>query len=301
MVMQADLQNVFKRYGAVPALEDISLQVAPGERLALTGHNGAGKTTLFKLLLGILKPDAGRIRIGGQTPDEARQGGSVGFLPETIAFDPAMTGREVLRFLARLKSAGQSEADEVLVRVGLEEAGARRTVTYSKGMKQRLGLAQAILGAPPLLLLDEPTTGLDPAFRRIFYDIVRERSDPGAAVIISSHALSELEEEMDRIVVLGQGKVLATGTLTEIRRRLDLPVRFRVTTEPCHTSRVLERLPASVSVEARGEDFLLLSCSAAEKITVLRVLSESASVKDLDVDAPSLDAVYAHITKEPAP
>lgn len=298
--MTIALEGVSKRYGDVHALNDVSLRVAAGERLALVGHNGAGKTTLLKLLLAIIRPDRGTIRVLNDAPERARASGAIGFLPEAIAFDPAMRGIEVLRFYARLKRLPPDAAGPVLERVGLDGAADRRVGTYSKGMRQRLGLAQAILGEPALLLLDEPTTGLDPAFRRVFYEIVRQRAAAGTTVVISSHALSELEGETDRIAILGGGRVLAAGALDEIRRDARLPVRLRIVTMPCQTGAVAAAIPVSVTVERAGGETLELTCDPAVKMAVLRTLTLLGDqVRDIEVLPPSLDAIYARVTEEP--
>lgn len=295
------LENVSKRYGDVHALDDVSLRAAAGERLALVGHNGAGKTTLLKLLLAIIRPDRGTIRVLGDAPDRARARGAIGFLPETIAFDPAMRGIEVLRFCARLKRLPREAAGDALERVGLGGVATRRVGSYSKGMRQRLGLGQAILGDPALLLLDEPTTGLDPAFRRVFYEIVRQRAAAGSTVVISSHALSELEGETDRIAILGRGRLLATGALDEVRRQARLPVRLRITTRHCQTRAVAAVIPAPVAIEQADGETLALACDPEAKMAVLRALALLGDqVRDIEVLPPSLDAIYARVTEEAA-
>jgi len=296
------LTGVSKSYGSVHALNDISLQASAGERLALVGHNGAGKTTLFKLLLSILRPDRGEIQVLGKSPQAARAAGSIGFLPETIAFDPAMRGIEALRFWARLKGLPGSVAEEAMEKVGLGEAKRRPVRSYSKGMRQRLGFAQAILGDPHLLLLDEPTTGLDPAFRRIFYDLIRERAEAGASVVISSHALSELEAETDRIAILGGGRLLALGSLDEIRREVRLPVMLRVVPGPCRSSDIAATVAPEASVTRRSGEAVELACEPEAKMAVIRRLAGlGEGVKDIEVLPPSLDAIYAQVTAGRAP
>lgn len=297
-----ELVGVSKRYGDVHALNDVSLQAAAGERLALVGHNGAGKTTLFKLLLSILRPDSGEIRVLGKDPVQARAGGSIGFLPETIAFDPAMRGIEALRFCARLKRLPGGIAGDVLERVGLGDVGRRPVRSYSKGMRQRLGFAQAILGDPALLLLDEPTTGLDPAFRRIFYDLIREKAAVGATVVISSHALSELEAETDRIAILGGGRLLALGSLDQIRREVQLPVLLRVVPAPCQSGDIAAAVAGEASVVRKSGDAIELACPPEAKMPVLRRLAGlGEQVRDVEVLPPSLDAIYARVTEGPSP
>ena len=178
VVNALELNNISKTYGNNCVVSELNLAVAAGESLAIIGHNGAGKTTLMKLILGLTQPSSGSIRLWNNTLNAQRTAASYkpnGFLPETVAFNGGMTARHVLNFYARLKRQPPSQCDELLELVGLTAAAGRRISTYSKGMRQRLGLAQALLGQPQLLLLDEPTTGMDPFLRRHFYRIIRER------------------------------------------------------------------------------------------------------------------------------
>ena len=209
------MEGVSKRYGDAYVVRDVDLSVAPGECVAIVGHNGAGKSTLVKTALGLLTPTAGRVTLLGENP-AGRQAMAfrrrIGFLPENVAFSPAMTGREVLRFYARLKQVPLGITDGLLERVGLAAAARRRVGTYSKGMRQRLGLAQALLGEPRVLFLDEPTTGLDIESRQMFYDVMAELRDAGATLLLSSHALSDIEQA-DRIAIMKAGRMVACGCL----------------------------------------------------------------------------------------
>lgn len=163
------IANVTKRYGSLAALDNVSFSVAPGERLALLGHNGAGKTTLIKLVLGLTRPDGGDIHILGKLPTSEAVRRVSAYLPENVAFHKSLTGREQLTMFARLKGQSSRVVKDILVRVGLEMAMDRRIGAYSKGMRQRLGLAQVLIGRPQIVVLDEPTSGLDPLSREFFY------------------------------------------------------------------------------------------------------------------------------------
>lgn len=271
MTAAVSVQSLSKRYGPLTALDGLSLEVAEGEMLALLGHNGAGKTTLMKLLLGLTRPTAGALSLLGAPPGPQHRK-DIGFLPENVSFSGGMTGREVLRFYARLKGASFAHAEELLERVGMADAAHKPVRTYSKGMRQRLGLAQALLAHPRLLLLDEPTEGLDPVARREFYGILRELRDRGSTVLISSHVLTELELRADRVAILAHGRLIACDTLDGLRRDAALPVRIRAVKDGAE--RRLEVAPAD------------------KMATVRRLAAEP--VDDLEIIPPSLEDIYAH-------
>ena len=208
-------------------MRDVSFSLRQGETVALVGHNGAGKTTLMKLMLGLIRSTSGDIWVMGDNPAvgefSARQ--RLGYLPENVAFNPSLTGRETLAFYARLKWEPLHAIGPLLERVGLGGAANRRVAAYTKGMRQRLGLAQALLGESQVLLLDEATTGLDPALRKSFYEIVEALRGRGATVLLSSHVLTELEERAGRVIIMNRDVKVADGTLDELRRIARLPTR----------------------------------------------------------------------------
>jgi Cu-processing system ATP-binding protein len=291
----AQWSSVAKNYGKVAAVQDVSLALEPGEATALVGHNGAGKTTLIKLLLGLIRPTKGSVNVLGADPAgrhgaEARR--ALGFLPENVAFHGAMTGNELMAFYARLKGQSPRRNADLLALVGLSGAAARRVSTYSKGMRQRLGLAQTLIGNPRLLLLDEPTSGLDPASRAEVYDMIDRFRANGATVLVSTHALAEIGERIDRVAVLHQGKLLADGTLDELRRGSAAEVRLGLRVRPCSTGTVLGRLPASVDCIARGEARLELMVPAEQKMAVLHELSGLREVEDVEMSTPGLEEIY---------
>ncbi|SFJ98197.1 ABC transporter ATP-binding protein [Bradyrhizobium sp. cf659] len=293
MSVTVSVTGVVKNYRAVRALRDVSFDLAPGRLSALVGHNGAGKTTLIKLMLGLIRPDQGSIRVLDEDPaaGEFSARRQLGYLPENVAFNAALTGRETLSFYARLKRIKPSKAWVILDRVGLTDAADRRVGTYSKGMRQRLGLAQALLGRPRVLLLDEPTTGLDPALRQTFYEILNELRDDGATVLISSHALNELEDRAEHVLIMNRGRLVAQGTLSELRSISQLPIRVSLDFAPG------ARIPAAwmngTSVATpRGR--ILLVPDEARKMDVLRVAASDPNVVNIEIAAPTLDELYAH-------
>ncbi len=268
--------DLTKTYGTRPALDSLSLSVRRGEVLALLGHNGAGKTTLMKLLLGLTRPTAGRIAIFGTPPSPAGRA-DIGFLPENVVFSGGMTGKEVLTTLARLKKADLSAVTPLLDRVGLDEAARRPVRTYSKGMRQRLGLAQALIGHPRLLMLDEPTTGLDPVSRKTFYDLLGDLTGRGVTVLLSSHVLTELEVRADRIAILARGRLLAHDTLEGLRRSAGLPVRI-----------------IAHGVDGDGRGRRVLDVAPEDKMDTLRALMDGP-LTDIEVHPPTLETIYAHL------
>ena len=237
------LSTLTKTYDGTPALRDVSLSVAPGERVALLGHNGAGKSTLMKVVLGLIPFDAGEVRLNGAAPGSAAARRTVAYLPENAAFHPALTGREQIAYYLRLRGLPAAGAIDLLARVGLADAAQRRIGTYSKGMRQRVGLAQALIGTPRLLVLDEPTSGLDPVSRRDFYALLDGLAAEGAAILLSSHALTEVEARTDRLVILSAGRVVTEGALADLRRQADLPVNMHVTAREGQSAQLAAALP----------------------------------------------------------
>ncbi len=283
--------NAQKNYGALKVVCGVTLEVAAGERLALLGHNGAGKTTLIRMILGLTPPSSGSIEVLGSAPGARRARKSIGFLPESVAFHGALSGREQLHHFARLKSVSTAEADNLLERVGLGAAAERKIRTYSKGMRQRVGLAQAILARPELVLLDEPTSGLDPVLRHQFYDIVQDLADNGSAVLLSSHALTELETRTDRIAILSKGKLVANDDLTTLRATAAMPILFKITTTPDSVDQVAEQLGAT---RINGQ-VVELNCLPGDKVATLgRVTNLGSSIRDVDIAPASLEQLYRH-------
>lgn len=292
-VLQTD--GVTKRFQEVEALNKVSLSVAPGERVALLGHNGAGKTTLFRIVLGFLKPESGVVLVDGVKPGSKQARQSVSYLPESVAFPKMLTGREIVSYYAKLKGAKSSDVLAALEKVDLVEAADRRCGGYSKGMRQRLGLAQALVGDPKLLLLDEPTSGLDPISRQRFYDLISEIADSGTAVLLSSHGLSELEAKTDRVAILRKGALVANAPLGDLQTSANLPIRIRVLSTKEHIASVHQQLGGSringVSVE--------LDCTQPNKMVQLAAISKLGSVvNDIEVSPPSLDEIYRYFSKQ---
>lgn len=291
-----EIERLSKNYGAIEAVKDVSLSVQKGEIFGLIGPNGAGKTTLFRMLLGLTRPTAGRIRIKGHDASEVWKREvrtHTGYLPENIAFYEHMSGLETLQFYATIKGVSEEEVRHILEKVDLSDAAKRKVGEYSRGMRQRLGLAQALLASPDILFLDEPTTGLDPEGIGAFYSIIREAKYAGATIILTSHILKEVQHRVDRLAIMGSGRVVASGTIRELRDNLALRSKVHVTLKGNG-----ERLKKGVAfaggecVHVR-ENRLTFDYKESDKLSVLKaVMSSEEEVMDIEIVEPSLEDVF---------
>jgi ABC-2 type transport system ATP-binding protein len=215
-----ELAHLTKRYRAVTAVDDLSFSLQPGSITGFVGANGAGKSTTLRMLLGLTRPTSGTATIDGrpyaELPDPMH---AVGALTDPDVFHPARTGRNALRVLARPSGIDDRRVDEVLELVDLTGAARRRVGGYSTGMRQRLGLAAALLGDPPTLVLDEPANGLDPQGIRWLRDFLRSLAREGRAVLVSSHQLAELAQTVDDLILIDHGRLIARGSTTDLMAR----------------------------------------------------------------------------------
>jgi Cu-processing system ATP-binding protein len=265
--------------------------------IGLIGHNGAGKSTLFKLMLGLIPATSGDVLVNG-VPIAGRDFRDVrrriGYLPETFVTYDNLTGEEVLHLFADLKRVPRAACAEVLERVGLGAAAGRRVRGYSKGMRQRLGFAQVLLGAPDLIFLDEPTNGLDPKGIHDFYRILRDVQAQGATIVITSHILAEIQERVDHLVILNGGRIAAQGTLAELRARMVLPSEIRITLQRGEGSRIHAALAQLAGLELTIErDCVRVACLPGQKLAVLNILATLADVvRDIAIHEPSLEDLF---------
>lgn len=218
------VQGLKKSYKNIPVLTGVDFQVKTGSIFALLGSNGAGKTTIVKILTTLLKHDSGNVSVNGfdvaSKPGHVRQ--SISLTGQFAAVDEILTGRENLVMIAKLRHLKNSHqvADDLLKRFGLTDAADRRVSTYSGGMRRRLDIAMSLVGKPQLIFLDEPTAGLDPEVRIEFWQIVRELADGGTTVFLTTQYLDEAEQLADRIAILHEGRIIANGTLAELKKLL---------------------------------------------------------------------------------
>lgn len=291
------LQNISKSYEQVTAVDSVSMEIKEGEVLGLVGPNGSGKSTLLKIMLGIARPASGKVLVND---DELTDRGwkefkkSVGYMPERVSFYDNLTGRETLKFFAKIKGADLSTMHKVIERLLPEEALTRKVGGYSKGMRQRLNLAQALLNEPDFLVLDEPTSGLDPVGTREFYNILEEvKGRKKLTVVLSSHILGEIEDKTDRIAVIKNGTLKAIGRLEELCSGMNIPLRLFITVKGKD-----EFLEGLLMKEGASEleyknGYLHASISRENKLELISaIMEEKDRFSDISIREPSLEEVF---------
>lgn len=292
-----ELIDITKKFGEILAVDSVSLKITEGEMLGLVGPNGSGKSTLLRMLLGISRPTSGRLLVKNR---ELTEGGwkelrkSIGYMPERVSFYDNLTGRETYSLFARVKGGDPGRAQEILKKVGLENAVDRKVGGYSKGMRQRLNLAQALSNDPTLLVLDEPSSGLDPVGTREFYAIVDDiRTRKKLTVILSSHILAEIEDRIDRVAVMKNGALKAIGSLEELYTSLNLPLKITLSVNGTGEAlaEVLRNAGAVDVVYKTGS--IVADIPRTNKIRILSALMErKEGVKDLSIREPNLEEVF---------
>ena len=286
-----------KTYGQLDALSAMTMSLNEGEVLGLFGHNGAGKTTMMKLILGVISPSNGNVTVMGMAPDSKEAWhcrSKVGYLPENVSFYEQLTGLEVLTYFAKLKGFSKKQAIDLLEQVGITYAMKRQVKTYSKGMRQRLGLAQAFIGEPKLLLLDEPTVGLDPIATRDFYKTVDQLKSNGSSVILCSHVLPGVEQHIDRAMILSAGKLLAMGTLSQLRQQAALPVVIKPISFKKGGLNGVFSQNTQLSHFITDASSNTLMVPEHEKLSVLKHLLSINELDDIHVESANLEQVYQH-------
>ncbi|MFI1914468.1 ABC transporter ATP-binding protein [Nocardia sp. NPDC020380] len=283
-----------KRYGPHAAVDAVSMRVHRGEIYGFLGPNGAGKTTTLRMLVGLIRPTSGAALVLGRQPGDPDALRRIGVLIEGPGFYPYMSGRDNLRVLAHYRGAGRPEVEDALARVALHDRGDDKFRTYSLGMKQRLGVAAALLGSPDLLILDEPTNGLDPAGMAEMRELITGLAADGHTVVLSSHLLTEVQEICDRVGVINHGKLLAQSTVRELRGAATLLVRA----EPMELA-----LPAVRAVVGDRSALLTstgirVDAGAVRAPAVARAVIESgADLLELRSDEKSLEEVFFEMTE----
>ena len=295
--------HLTKRYGSKIAVNDLNLSIHKGEVFGLLGPNGAGKTTTILMLLGLTEPTAGTAEIAGcdctRNPLEVKS--MVGYLPDNVGFYGDMTGRQNLRFTGRLNGMHGKELEEridyLLDRVGMTDAADRKTATYSKGMRQRLGIADVLMKDPQVIIMDEPTLGIDPEGMRELLNLIRELSvKDGRTVLISSHQLQQIQQVCDRVGIYVQGSLIACGTLAELEAQIQKNGTYllEVDVEPCD-DQILGMLSAQqgiLKIEKEGRRFMITSKKDIRP-QLTKVLGEhDYTVMHLHQRGGDLDEIY---------
>ena len=288
------VEHLTKRYGNHAVVDDLTFTVEPGRVTGFLGPNGSGKSTTMKMMLDLAAADHGRATIGGRRyRDLADPVRTVGAMIESDAFHPGRSGRNHLRILADASGIPYRRVDEVLEDVGLADAARRQAGAYSLGMRQRLGLAAALLGAPPVLILDEPGNGLDPEGIRTLRDRLRARAADGGTVFVSSHLLAEVEHLADDVIVIDAGRLITQGSLTELQQAASL-VR---SIDPVGLADVLER--GGAATEAHEPDGLIVRSMAIDEIGD-RAFAAGIALHELSPQAGSLEELFLNWTTNPS-
>ena len=307
------IQNLQKRYGTVEAVKDVSFQVEPGEIFGLLGPNGAGKTTTLRTLCTLTTPDAGKIEVSGisvlDNPKAARQ--KLGYVAQEVALDKVLTGRELLQLQAALYHLPgtmiKQRVNMVLDLLGLQEYANKKTGTYSGGLRKRLDLAAGLLHAPDVLVLDEPTVGLDIDTRLVVWDFLRKLRAAGTTVLITSHYLEEIDALADRVAIIDRGVVIAAGTPSELKDklggdRITLRIReFSPVEEAEKAKSLLQSLPFVQEViinSAQGNSLNLVVTQQNDALITIQQKLNSAGLPMFGIaqSRPSLDDVYLAAT-----
>ncbi|WP_181719057.1 ABC transporter ATP-binding protein [Nocardia gipuzkoensis] len=287
-------RGLTKRYGEHTAVDGVSMSVAAGEIYGFLGPNGAGKTTTLRMLAGLIRPSRGTATIAGHRPGDPAVVRRIGVLIEGPGFYPYLSGRDNLRVLARYRGLRRPEVEEALARVGLVRRADDKFRTYSLGMKQRLGVGAALLGSPDLLILDEPTNGLDPAGMAEMRELITALAAEGHTVLLSSHLLGEVQEICDRVGVISQGRLLTQATVAQLRGCSSLLVRA----EPLEVALPAVRgLVGARSALLTGSGIRIESDTVTAPVVARAVVASGADLLELRVDEKSLEEVFFEMTR----
>jgi ABC-2 type transport system ATP-binding protein len=296
-------EQVSKWYGPVIGVNQVTLELRPGIT-GLVGANGAGKTTLMRLATGQLRPDLGRVLVAGRPAWEAQAKRHVGYSPDVDRFYEEMSGRQFLHSMARLCGFARRDAErrvsEALELVGMSAESGRRLGGYSKGMRQRIKVAQALVHDPDVLILDEPMSGIDPIGRQDFQALFRELARRGKCLLVSSHELDELEKLTDHVAVMANGRIAAVGTLVQIRELLDNhPLAIRIASDqPRQLAGHLLAMPDVVGVELGEQDTLMVRARNPRRFFsdfAGLVLEESYDIRHLETLDDSAQAILGYL------
>ncbi len=295
-----ETQNLTKRYSDVVAVDHLNLQIRAGEIFGILGPNGSGKTTTILMLLGLTEPTEGWARVLGfdpmRQPLEVKS--RVGYLPDQVGFYDELTARENLAYIAKLNGVARPVAHrritEALERMGLAEVADRRVGTFSRGMRQRLGVAEILLKHPQVIILDEPTLGLDPEAAHEFLEIIRAFKQEKITVLLASHLLHQVQAVCDRVGLFSQGKMVLEGTVAELARQvLGGAYRVHVRAVGSNVSEALRKIPGAVRVHKLDGDLYQVEAQEDLRAAAARAAVQAgAQLLALGLEEPSLDEIY---------
>lgn len=298
-------EGLTKRYGATLAVDQVDLEVREGEIVGILGPNGSGKTTTILMLLGLTEPTAGRAVVAGFDPlrDPLEVKRRVGYLPDSVGFYDSLSARDNLFYTARLAGLSRREGDERIAegleRVGLAEHARDRVSTFSRGMRQRLGLAEILMKRPAIAVLDEPTATLDPHSTQEFLEMIRGLKADGTAVLLSSHHLDQVQSVCDRVALFNRGRIALSGSVTELAQRvLGGGHVFDIELRGGDMRAVLAAVPGVVRVQVIGNGTYRVDCERDLRSELARQLAPIAELRGLRFAEPSLNEVYTRYFDE---
>ena len=297
-----ETKDLTKKYGDFVAVDSLNLSVKRGEVFGLLGPNGAGKTTTILMLLGLTEPSSGRVKVLGFNP--ARQPLSIksraGYIPDQVGFYDELTARENLIYIARLNGLSRKESskriDEALEKVGLSKVADNTVKTFSRGMRQRLGVADVLIKDPQLIIMDEPTQGLDPELAREFLGLIRELAEAGITILLSSHLLYQVQEVCDRVGLFSQGHMVLEGTVTQLAQKVlggGYHVRLHANGTKASYEEELRHLPGVVEVHFKEPDtYTLVATKDLRSEAASAIVNAGGKLTSLDIENLSLDDIY---------
>src|SRR5215469_11049482 len=298
-------QELTKRYGSTVAVDHIDLEVYAGEIVGILGPNGSGKTTTILMLLGLTEPSGGRAEVAGFDPlrDPLEVKRRVGYLPDTVGFYDGLSARDNLAYTGRLAGLSRREIDEriaaALARVGMPDIGRERVGTFSRGMRQRLGLAEVLMKRPSIAILDEPTATLDPHSTQEFLAMIRGLKADGIAVLLSSHHLDQVQSVCDRVALFNQGRIALSGSVTELAQRvLGGGYVIDVEARGAAVRNQLAAVRGVVRVQVLGPDLYRVDCERDLRGEIARLLAPSCELTGIRFAEPSLNEVYTRYFDE---
>jgi ABC-type multidrug transport system ATPase subunit len=295
-----EVNNLNKKYSNLKAVNNVTFKVKSGEIFGFLGPNGAGKTTTIKSILGLISTDSGSVKINGfdiiKHEKDAKK--YIGYLPEKVAFYDNLTALQNLSFYAEMKDASLDECKNLIGEFGLLDAVNKKVGNFSKGMVQRLGMARAVLGNPPILILDEPSGGLDPRGVMLIREKIRAMKKKGSTVFVSSHILSEIQEVCDRVGIINNGILVAKDSVEELGKKLNLKPRITVQLENISTNifNSVRKTKGVDKVEKIGKSLEIICDSKTKARIILTIAKEGGDIVNLYTKEPSLEEVFMRFT-----